>query len=55
MKVKIVIERIESAINTGDFNLANSLLNKYRLKFGNRHFSYWLRLVIKNGLWVNEK
>jgi hypothetical protein len=51
MKVKTVIERIENTINRREYVEANAMLNKYRRKFGNRKFTYWLRLMIKNGLW----
>lgn len=51
MKVKTAVKRVEEAVNNGDFRLANYLLNKYRRRFGNRHFTYWLRLHIANGLW----
>ena len=51
MKVKTAVERIEDAINRNEFVEAKTMLNKYRRKFGNRKFTYWLRLMIKNGLW----
>jgi len=51
MKVKTAVERIEYAINRNEYVEANVMLNKYRRKFGNRKFTYWLRLMIKNGLW----
>jgi|APGre2960657423_1045063.scaffolds.fasta_scaffold66585_3 hypothetical protein len=51
MKVKTAVERIEDAINHNGFVEAMAMLNKYRRKFGNRKFTYWLRLMVKNGLW----
>jgi hypothetical protein len=51
MKVKTAVKRIEDAINHGKYVEANAMLNKYRRKFGNRKFTYWLRLFISNGLW----
>jgi ribosomal protein S20 len=51
MKVKTAVKRIEDAINHGKYVEANAMLNKYRRKFGNRKFTYWMRVMIKNGLW----
>jgi hypothetical protein len=51
MKVKTAVDRVRDAINAGDYKTANALMNKYRRKFGNRHFTYWMRLMIKNGIW----
>lgn len=51
MKVKTAVKRVEEAINYKEFEMANIMLNKYRKRFGNRKFTYWLRLMIKNGLW----
>ena len=51
MKVKAALKRVEDAVNTGDYMQANELLNKYRRNFGNRKFTYWLRTLIRNGLW----
>ena len=51
MKVKTAVKRIEEAVNHGEFKTAGQLLNKYRRRFGNRHFTYWLRLNITNGLY----
>ena len=51
MKVKTAVNRIEVAINANKFVQANDMLNKYRRKFGNRKFTYWMRVMIKNGLW----
>lgn len=53
MKVKTAVLRVANAMNAGEFELANYLLNKYRRRFGNRHFTYWLRLAIANGLYFN--
>ena len=51
MKVATAVKQVEDAINAGQYVKANTMLNKYRRKFGNRKFTYWLRLFIKNGLW----
>lgn len=51
MKVKTAINRIEVAINDNEYVQANIMLNKYRRKFGNRKFTYWMRVMIKNGMW----
>lgn len=51
MKVKTAVNRIEDAINHGKYVEANAMLNKYRRKFGNRKFTYWMRVMIKNGMW----
>jgi hypothetical protein len=51
MKVKTAVKRIEDAINCGKYVEANAMLTKYRRKFGNRKFTYWLRLHIANSLW----
>jgi hypothetical protein len=51
MKVKTAVERIADAINSNEYVEAKAMLNKYRRKFGNRKFTYWLRLMISNGLW----
>jgi hypothetical protein len=51
MKVKTAVKRIEDAINYGKYVEANAMLKKYRRQFGNRHFTYWLRVFISNGLW----
>jgi hypothetical protein len=51
MKVNTAVKRIEIAINANEFVQANAMLNKYRRKFGNRKFTYWVRVMIKNGLW----
>ena len=51
MKVKTAVKRVELAVNYGEFKMANHLLNKYRRRFGNRHFTYWLRLTIANGVY----
>ena len=55
MKVKTAVKRVEDAVNCGEFTMANHLLNKYRLRFGNRHFTYWLRLHIANGLYFTAE
>lgn len=54
MKINAAVKRVEEAVNYGEFKIANYLLNKYRRRFGNRKFTYWLRLMIKNGLWELE-
>jgi hypothetical protein len=51
MKVTTAVNRIEIAINANEFIQANAMMNKYRRKFGNRKFTYWMRVMIKNGLW----
>jgi len=51
MKIATANKRIEVAINAGDFVTAAAMLKKFQRKFGNRKFTYWTRLVIKNGLW----
>jgi hypothetical protein len=51
MKVKTAVQRIEHAIDQGNYTEANVLLTKYRRKFGNRHFTHWMRVMIANGLW----
>jgi hypothetical protein len=55
MKVKTAVKRVEEAVNKGEFEIANHLLNKYRRRFGNRHFTHWLRLHIVNGLYFTVK
>jgi hypothetical protein len=55
MKVKTAVKRVEQAVNYGEYEMANLMLNKYRLRFGNRHFTYWLRLHIANGLYFTAK
>ena len=54
MKVKTAVRRIEEAINHGEYEMAGQMLNMYRRRFGNRHFTYWIRLHIANGLWNKE-
>ena len=51
MKVQTAVKRVEEAVNCGEFKTAGQLLNKYRRRFGNRHFTYWLRLQVANGLY----
>jgi hypothetical protein len=51
MKVKTAVQRVEEAVNHGEYKMAEYLMQKYRRRFGNRHFSYWLRLHIANGLY----
>lgn len=55
MKVATAVKRVEDAINEGRYIEANTMLNKYRRKFGNRKFTYWIRLFIKNGLWEQNE
>jgi hypothetical protein len=55
MKVKTAVKRVEEAVNYGEFKVASHLLNKYRRRFGNRHFTYWLRLHIANGLYFTAE
>lgn len=60
MKVKTAVKRVWEAIQCvssthrpthADYVMADTLLKKYQRKFGSRHFSQYLRTVIKNGLW----
>jgi len=51
MKITTASHHISEAINVGDYRTAERLLKKYQRKFGNRKFTYWTRLTIKNGLW----
>jgi hypothetical protein len=59
MKVKTAVKRVWKTIEwssstRADYLLADNLLKKYQRKFGNRHFSQYLRTCIKNGLWETE-
>jgi hypothetical protein len=51
MKINTAVTRIFKAIDEKQFVNANNMLTKYSQKFGNRKFTYWMRLYIKNGLW----
>lgn len=51
MKVNTAVDRVVTEINRGNYTKANELMKKYRRQFGNRHFTYWIRLYIKNGLY----
>jgi hypothetical protein len=59
MKVKTAVARVWAPIvivsstpkTRAEYELAATLLKKYRRKFGNRHFNQFLRTCIKNGLW----
>lgn len=51
MKVNTAVRRIENAINHRDYKEADAMLKRYRRRFGNRKFTYWLRTFIANGLW----
>jgi hypothetical protein len=55
MKVKTAVKRIEVAVDNGEYEMANLMLNKYRRRFGNRHFTYWLRLHIANGVYFTAE
>ena len=55
MKVQTAVKRVEEAVNHGEYEVANRMLNMYRLRFGNRHFTYWLRLHIANGLYFTAE
>ena len=55
MKVKTAVKRVEQAVNHGEFKMANLMLNKYRRRFGNRLFTYWLRLHIANGVYFTAE
>jgi len=50
MKVWTAVNRVWDAISCNEFKMANHMMLKYRRKFGNRHFNYWMRLQIRNGL-----
>jgi hypothetical protein len=54
MKIKTANQRIHDAIDQDDYVKAAALLKKYQRKFGNRKFTYWTRLTILNGLWMNS-
>lgn len=51
MKVKTAVDRVWTAINYNEFRMADHLMRKYRRRFGHRHFGYWMRTHIKNGLY----
>ena len=51
MKVKTAVGRVWELVNARQFVAADALLTKFRRKFGNRPFTYMLRLHIKNGLY----
>lgn len=54
MKVKTAIVRVMTEVNLGNYTNAYDLMNRYRRRFGNRHFTYWIRLHIKNGIYYQE-
>jgi hypothetical protein len=54
MKLKTAVQLVCVAIDNGNFDEAEFLLNKYRRQFGNRHFTYSIRLLIANGIWSQE-
>jgi hypothetical protein len=54
MKQKTAVRRIYDAINAREHVLAAELLAKYQRKFGHRKFTYWIRCMVKNGLWELE-
>lgn len=51
MKVRTAVDCVVTEINRGNYIKANDLMIRYRRRFGNRHFTYWIRLHIKNGLY----
>ena len=55
MKVKTAVKRVWEAALCEEFETANHLLNKYRKRFGNRHFTYWLRLHVANGVYFTAQ
>jgi hypothetical protein len=55
MKVKTAVDRVVTEINRGNYVKANELMHKYRRRFGNRHFTYWIRLYISNGLYYHTE
>jgi len=54
MKQETAITRVWALISTRKYVEADALMRKYRRKFGNRKFDYWMRLNILNGLWELE-
>lgn len=54
MKVNTAVDRVITEINRGNYIKANGMMLKYRRKFGNRHFTYWIRLYIKNGMYFEN-
>lgn len=54
MKVKTAVDRVVTEINRGNYSKANDMMQKYRRRFGNRHFTYWIRLYIRNGLYYEQ-
>lgn len=55
MKIKTAVQRVANAVIDGEFQEAQRLLTKYRRRFGNRHFTYWLRLHITNGIYFMQR
>lgn len=57
MKIKTALNRIFEPIKWGNgtthdqYVLSETLLKKYKRKFGSRHFTQNMRMYIKNGLW----
>lgn len=55
MKIKTAQARVWQAIDYEEYKIADHLMRKYRRRFGNRHFAYWMRLHIRNGLYYTAK
>jgi hypothetical protein len=55
MKVKTAVDRVWQAVDAGEYKVANHIMNRYRRRFGNRKFTYWIRLHIKNGLYFTAE
>lgn len=55
MKIKTAIGKINNCIELCNYVEADIMLQKFQRKFGNRHFKYYQRLLIVNGLWETHK
>ena len=51
MKVKTAVGIVARELGAGNYEKAAALLKKYQRKYGHRHFKYWTRTLIKNGLY----
>lgn len=54
MKRETAVIRVWALISSRKYVEADVLMRKYRRKFGNRKFNYFMRLNILNGLWELE-
>lgn len=54
MKRKQAIVKCWKLVNSCKYVEADALLRKQTRAHGGRLFGYWLRLIIKNGLWQQE-